>query len=154
MPSTLAPLTELVVLMLPDSGVCGGVVRGSTPPMLLLPEAERLGTLPRVGVGLLRMVVVRFVAVLVVVVAEGGGVIRAEDCVATEEIELDRVGLAARIVVAGEAGGTVMGVLEEDNDLAWDGAWMVFGVGSGVEAGVLVPLGVGWGWVAVGTTPV
>lgn len=94
LPSTLAPLTELVVLMLLDIGVCGGVVKG-TPATLATPDAEMLGTLPRVGVGLLKTVIE--------VAADGGGVCRDE--VATDEIELDRVGLTARIVAAGDAGG-------------------------------------------------
>ena len=137
MPSTLAPLTELVVLMLPESGVCGGVVSG-TPPWLPMPEAEMLGTLPSVGVGLLRMVVVMLVTVWL---AEGGGVIRADDCVATDEIEFERVGLTARMGAEGEAGGGgLMGKLDEDRDLACEGVWMEDGVASGVETGVLLLL--------------
>ena len=72
-PSTL-PLTELGPLTTPDMGVCGGVVNGRPEKEVL--AAATLGTFPSVGVGLLVMM---------------------PDCVATEEVELDLVGLGGRI---------------------------------------------------------
>ncbi len=50
LPRTL-PLTELVALIAPDMGVCGGVVQGN--PVNEELDAATLGTFPTVGVGLL-----------------------------------------------------------------------------------------------------
>ena len=71
-PSTL-PLTELVPLTPPAMGVWGCVVIGRPEKELLV--AATLGTLPSVGVGLL---------------------VTMPDCVATEEVEFDLVGLGGR----------------------------------------------------------
>ena len=71
-PSTL-PLTELDRLTTPPMGVRGGVVIGRPEKELLV--AATLGTFPRVGVGLL---------------------VTIPDCVATEEVEFDLVGLGGR----------------------------------------------------------
>ena len=90
LPRALTPLTELVVLMFPDMGVCGGVVIG-TPPAMLELAADRLGTLPMDGVGLLTTMV-------------GGGVWASDDCVATDEMELDLDGLTIRRVLGGGEG--------------------------------------------------
>ncbi len=75
LPSTL-PLTELGALIPPPIGVCGGVVHDRGPKELV---AATLGTLPSVGVGLLVMIPPELCM--------------CEDCVATEDAELDRVGL-------------------------------------------------------------
>ena len=72
-PRTL-PLTELGPLTIPAMGVCGGVVKGRFEKELLV--AATLGTLPSVGVGLLVM---------------------TPDWVATDDVELDLVGLGGRI---------------------------------------------------------
>lgn len=75
LPSML-PLTELAALAPPAMGVCGGVVHGKAPNELV---AATLGTLPKVGVGL-----------LVITPPEPCA---CDDCVAIEDAELDRVGL-------------------------------------------------------------
>ena len=105
-PRTL-PLTELGALIPPPIGVCGGVVQGSVPNELL---AATLGTLPSVGVGL-----------LVMMPPELG---KCDDCVATDDAELDRVGL----------GGWPIEPLVWDADGAAisGGAEMAVGVGVGV----------------------
>lgn len=77
LPRTL-PFTELAVLVPPPIGVCGGVVHGKLPKEDGL-VAATLGMLPRVGVGLLVMSPPGFGAF--------------DDCVTTEEIEFDLVGL-------------------------------------------------------------
>ncbi len=88
LPRTL-PLTELVVLMLPDMGVWGGVVSGRPTAAELV--AATLGTVPRVGVGLLVMTVLDVCA--------------WEDMVATDEAEDERVGLDGRIAATGDGEG-------------------------------------------------
>lgn len=75
LPSTL-PLTELAALTPPAIGVCGGVVQGRALNEF---AAATLGTLPRVGVGL-----------LVIIPAEPCA---CDDCVAIDDAELVRVGL-------------------------------------------------------------
>ena len=78
-PNTL-PLIELVALWeIPDTGVCGGVVRGKPAgwPELV---AVTLGTEPRVGVGLF--------------IGAGAGV-WIDEIVLTDEIDADLRGLAA-----------------------------------------------------------
>jgi len=47
----ILPLTELVALITPDIGVCGGVVHDKLGKVEL--AAATLGTFPNVGVGLL-----------------------------------------------------------------------------------------------------
>ncbi len=88
LPRTL-PLTELVVLMLPDMGVWGGVVRGRPTAAELV--AATLGTVPSVGVGLLVMTVLDVCA--------------WEAMVATDEAEDERVGLDGRIAATGDGEG-------------------------------------------------
>lgn len=118
-PSTL-PLTELGrLLIIPDIGVCGGVVHGR-PLKDGLPAAT-LGTLPRVGVGLLLTI--------------------CDDCVATDDVELDLVGLGGGRG-AGEGARTGVGCLSKVG-----GADAAVGVGSGVAcAEDAVEIGAGDGW--------
>ena len=105
-PNTL-PLTELgLLLTIPDMGVCGGVVHGNPPKDGF--EAATLGILPRVGVGLL--------------------LTTCDDCVTTEEVELDRVGLGGGRGI-GDAEGASTGVACLSND---GGADAAVGVGTGV----------------------
>ena len=87
-----------------------------------IPDAERLGTLPRVGVGLL--------SIVTELPPVGGGVCR--DDVATDEMEFDLVGLAARTVAAGDAGGIENGLPEDEFCLVSAGAWRTVGVGTGM----------------------
>lgn len=128
LPSAL-PLTELgLLLTMPDMGVWGGVVHGRPLNDGLL--AATLGTLPRVGVGLLTI---------------------CDDRVATDDVELERVGLGGGSG-AGEADGANTGVGCLSND---GGADTAVGVGTGVAcADDVVEIGAGDGWCAVGTWPV
>jgi len=91
LPRTL-PLTELVVLMLLDMGVWGGVVNGKPTAAELV--AATLGTVPSVGVGLLVMTVL--------------GVCAWEGRVATEEADDERVGLDGRTAATGDGEGGMM----------------------------------------------
>ncbi len=111
--------------MVPDIGVCGGVVSGTPPTEVVVAvAAAMLGTLPNVGVGF-------------VIIAFGGGVgAKVDDC--TEEIEFERAGLDGRIVGAGDEGGR-------------DGVGG-FGVGPGVACGDAKAAGI-VGWCSVGTLP-
>jgi hypothetical protein len=111
LPKTLCPLTELAAL----AGVCGGVVKG-IPPTNPDIAAPKLGTFPKVGVGLL--------------ITLGPGVGAKEDCVATDEVELDLVGLEGRTIGTGDGdGGT-----PDERDRTWSaGAVAEVGVGTGVE---------------------
>ena len=120
-PSTL-PLTELGrLLTIPDIGVCGGVVHGR--PLNDGLAAATPGTLPRVGVGLLLTI--------------------CDDCVTTEDVELERVGLGGGSG-AGEAVGAKIGV---DCRSKGGGAEAAVGVGSGVAcADDVVEIGAGDGW--------
>jgi hypothetical protein len=116
LPSTLAPLTELARLAeVADIGVCGGVVIRVDPTAAEL-VAVTLGTLPSVGVGL-----------LVIVMPGGSGWCPKESCVATEDAEEVRVGLAGRI---DDAVGVAEGVMES---LLRAGAVDDVGVGAGVD---------------------
>ena len=96
------------MLMLPDIGVIGGVVNGRPELVATTP-----GTLPMVGVGLLVMTPT--------------GVGTCDDCVAIEEVELDRVGLGGRALAAGEGDGANA----EGGSFAGDGAVAAVGVGIG-----------------------
>ena len=91
---------------MPDIGVCGGVVHGRLLKDGLV--AATLGTLPSVGVGLLLTI--------------------WDDCVATEEVELDLVGLGGG-KGAGEADGASLGVGCRSNA---GGTETAVGVGTGV----------------------
>ena len=120
-PSTL-PLTELGrLLTMPDIGVWGGVVQGS--PLNVGLVAARLGTLPKVGVGLL--------------------LTACDDWVTMEDVELERVGLGGGRGT-GEADGanTGVGCLSKGG-----GADAAVGVGTGVAcADEAVETGAGDGW--------
>jgi hypothetical protein len=99
-------------------GVCGGVVRGSVGGCAEC-VAVTDGTVPSVGVGLLTT-------------PAGGGC--EEDWVATEQVELDRAGLAggAGPVVFEDAWFVLIG------DGTWgDTAWVGVGRGVRFDAGVL-----------------
>ena len=126
-PSTL-PVTELgLLLTIPDIGVCGGVVHGKLLKAGFV--AATLGTLPKVGVGLL---------------------IIWDDCVAIEDVELDLVGLGGGNG-AGDAEGARIGVVCLSKDA---GAETAVGVGIGVGwADDAVDMA-GDGCAAVGTWPV
>lgn len=104
-PSTL-PLTELGRLLIIPDGVCGGVVHGR--PLKDGFVAATLGTLPSIGVGLLLTI--------------------WDDCVATDEVELDLVGLGGGKGL-GEAEGASTGVDCFSKD---GGAEAAVGVGIGV----------------------
>ena len=114
-PSTL-PLMELVALCVPDMGVCGGVLRGI--PAGAEFAAARLGTLPRVGVGLL------------LTNPDDAGVWLTDEVM--EETEEDRVGLV------GCMEGTVAGDGARNAGLCrtaggGGGALVFVGVGIGVD---------------------
>jgi len=103
-PSTL-PLTELGrLLIIPDIGVCGGVVQ--CKPLKDGLVAATLGTLPSVGVGLLLII--------------------CDDCVAIDDVELDLLGLGGGSG-AGEGTSTGVGCLSKVG-----GADAAVGVGTGV----------------------
>ena len=122
-PSTL-PVTELgLLLTIPDIGVCGGVVHVKLLKAGFV--AATLGTLPRVGVGLL---------------------IICDDCVATDDVELDLVGLGGGNG-AGDAEGAKIGVLCLSKDTGAEAAVGVGWAGDAVDVA-------GDGCAAVGTWPV
>jgi hypothetical protein len=102
-------------MQFPDNGVCGGVVIGMpiTAPEL---AAATLGTLPRVGVGL-----------LVMVKLDDCDCSPKESCVAIEDVDEVRVGLSGR---TGGAEGAVDGV---GRILFSTGAVEDVGVGVGVD---------------------
>ena len=103
----MLPLTELVVLIVPDIGVCGGVVQDRLTDAELV--AATLGTFPKVGVGLV--------------------VTNPTPDVAIEELELDRVGLGGRATAIEEIRGTSVdagvgsGVIcaDDEAEMAGDG---------------------------------
>ena len=118
-PRTL-PLTELGLLITPDIGVWGGVVHGKLLKNGFI--AATLGTFPSVGVGLLINI--------------------WDDCVAIEEVELDRVGLGGW--GAGDAADANPGVVCFSKK---GGAEEAVGVGIGVGwADETVDIGAGEGW--------
>ena len=80
------PLTELAALVV-GPGVIGGVESGKGGTEELV--AATLGTFPSVGVGFVAM--------------SPTAVCAKDDCVATEEAELDLLGLAGRAVLEGVA---------------------------------------------------
>lgn len=108
LPSVL-PLTELAVLMV-AMGVIGGVDNGRPPVEGL--AAATLGTVPRVGVGLVAMIPV--------------AVCMNDDCVAMDDAEFDRVGLVGR---PGGPGGA--DTVEAAGALAMLGVDTAVGVGTG-----------------------
>lgn len=91
---------------MPDMGVCGGVVHGKWSKDAFV--AATLGILPSVGVGLFPTI--------------------KDDCVTTDDVELDLVGLGGGRG-AGEADGASRGVDGLSND---GGAFAAVGVGTGV----------------------
>jgi hypothetical protein len=127
LPSTL-PLTELGRLLInPDIGVCGGVVQDK--PLKDGFVAATLGTLPKVGVGLLLII--------------------CDDCVAIDDVELDLLGLGGGSG-AGEGASTGVHCLSKVG-----GADAAVGVGTGVGCDEdPVETGAGDGWWALGTWPV
>ena len=123
-PRTL-PLTELGrLLIIPDIGVCGGVVHRR--PLKDGLVAATLGTLPSVGVGLLLII--------------------WDDCVAIDDVELDLVGLGGGSG-PGEGARIGVGCLSKV-----EGANGAVGVGIGVGcAEDAVETGLGDGWWTLGT---
>ena len=126
---------------MPAMGVCGGVVQGR-PENDELPAATG-GTVPTDGVGLL---------------------VTKPCCVATDEVELDRLGLGGRMadccklgvvlragVGTGELDGTKPG---RGCFSAKGGAVPTIGVGVGVACADDAVDTAGEGWCAVGTCPV